>query len=165
MTGRTKMVVAALFTVVIGGFVFKQFRDRLYHEQIKNLRIENIVRLSFCQDSLRDPRNLDLPILDKRDLAEFLVAIKGIVPTSRAIKSLRLSKRYPVRLEIRGENEEIFSITIYRAEQTGDIGIVTLDKEVSILSASGGNYQSEELLKWVEKIGKRKGFEAIEASF
>ena len=165
LTPRVNIAVGAIFAVVISGFVFTQYRNRRYHEQMKNLQIETIARLSFFQNSLRNPRDLDLPIVEKSDLGGFLAAIQNLQPTGRAIKSLKLLKRYPMRLEIRNNDKSLFSITIYRAEQTGDIGIVTLDHEGSIFTASGGAYQSEKLLKWVEKIGKRKGFEAIEASF
>jgi hypothetical protein len=159
------LFVGLIFTFVIGGFLFTQKRSSNYHEKIIHLDLNKIISIKFYQDSLRDSRDLDIPITDKKDQENFLAALKTLTPSHWAIRSLHNKIRTQMRFEFNDEEKQLFTIEIYRSEQTGDTGIVSISKEGSIFTSPGGVYESKQLLQWVEELSKRKGFENISITY
>ncbi len=159
-------IVGILFSVVIGGILLVQNRNDLYYEKMMNLTEENLSSLRFYQDGLRDPRSLDLPVTQKEDIQNFLRSMKTMKPSSWAIKSLNHKILTQMRMEFLEKSEkQIFTIQIFRADQTGDLGIISISREGSVFTTPGGIYESKQLLDWAEEMGKREGFENITISY
>lgn len=149
--------IAILFSLVITGALINYNRSSSIYIEILKADITQIKNVKFYKDYLRDNGDLDLPINDKTDLEEFLVALKTIKSTSHTLKSLKTEKLYKVQLNLVVEDNRLLTINIYRTEETGDLGIISIDQE----GTSGGNYESSELLNWVEKMQQKPEFEKI----
>ena len=149
--------IAILFSLVITGALINYNRSSSIYIEILKADITQIKNVKFYKDYLRDNGDLDLPINDKTDLEEFLVALKTIKSTSHTLNSLKTEKLYKVQLNLVVEDNRLLTINIYRTEETGDLGIISIDQE----GTSGGNYESSELLNWVEKMQQKPEFEKI----
>ena len=152
---QLKKCVSVLFAEVIGGIIFTQSRTSSHHNELKQLEATQILSLRFYQNSLRDPRNLDLPVTEKKDIESFVAAIRNLTKTRWAIKSLDMVMRIPIRVETRTNAKTLYSVDIHRSRQTGDTGIISINKEDSIFTTPAGVYESEDLLRWAEDMRGR----------
>ena len=65
---------------------------------------------------------------------------------------------------VQSGKKSFITIIIHKADQTGDVGIISIN-EGETFQSDGGTYESPELLKWAEKMQTKKGFENIKGYY
>jgi hypothetical protein len=158
MSQKQLLIFVPILFSIVGILAFMSYnRSSNVYKEILKADISQIKNVKFYKDYLRDDEGLDLPINKKTDLEAFLVALKTMKSTSRALKSVKTEKLYKVQLNLVVEDDRLLTINIHRTEETGDLGIISIDQE----GTSGGSYESSELLNWVEKMKQKPEFEKI----
>ncbi len=58
-------------------------------------------------------------------------------------------------------SEDTLTLSVMRAAQTGEVGVVSIMRAAGPGEVSAGVFDSAELLAWVEQMASKPGFESI----
>ena len=58
-------------------------------------------------------------------------------------------------------SEDALTLSVMRAAQTGEVGVVSIMRGAGPGEVSAGVFDSAELLAWVEQMASKPGFESI----
>ncbi len=58
-------------------------------------------------------------------------------------------------------SEDALTLSVMRAAQTGEVGVVSIARAARPGEVSAGVFDSAELLAWVEQMASKPGFESI----
>lgn len=142
-------------------FIFSSCINNKVFDEIKGAKLTQIENLEFYKDGLRnDGGYLDIPITDEQDQQDFLDILQKIEPSGVSLKSLDVIMLYRVRFNLKVTDNRLITVNIYRGEQTGDKGIITID-EGDTFVRSIGTFESEDLLRWVENMKQKDEFNEI----
>lgn len=144
-----------MFVALAGGIIFIKIRSSRHNDTLSRLELKHVASLRFFQDHLRDPRDLDLRVAENKDIEGFVAAIRTLRPSDWALKSLTRQMRISMRLELLNGTKTLYSVDIFRTEQTGNAGIIKISQEGSVFTTPGGLYESADLLQWAEAMQGR----------
>ena len=157
--------VSLLFSVIIILVIITKSRESDIYSEIKSANLSQIENVRFFKDGLRNEGgSQNLPITEEADLKEFLQLLQSMQPSNESLKTLTTVSLYRIQFTLKVEDEKLITVNIYRCEQTGDLGIISISQG-DALSFSGGIYESVELLKWLEEMKTRKDFEDIGGNY
>lgn len=157
---KLKIFVGVLFALVGVMFIFTQIRNKNTHNELTKVTSDKITNLIFYKDYMRDNGDVNLPITDSVDIEGFTDGFQTMKSSSQLVRNLTNVVWYKVRFNL---DNQLFTVTIYRSEKTGDVGIVS-DVKGETFEQSAGVYESVALLKWAENMHAKPGFEEIQGT-
>ena len=157
--------VVGLFAVIITMFFITKNNSAKAFESLQKASSEQIENLRFYKDPIRsDGGGLDLLITDKADIENLIAAFKKMSPSSRSLKGLSSERVYRIRFSLKGETGSVLTLNIYKCKELAGKGFIIMDQGESFVTP-GGNYESEELLRFAEDYEKKPGFEKIGGAY
>lgn len=162
---QTLIFVSVLFSVILILVVISKLGENNIFEELSKADINQIENLEFYRDGLRnEDGSLNLPIEEEKYKKECLDLLKNMQASGHTIKSLTTEYLYRIRFTLTVTESRLLTINVYRFKETGNLGIITID-EGDTFVASRGQYQSEALLKWLEKMKNTKKYKNIGSTY
>ncbi len=157
--------VLALFSLIIILLLITKSRESNIYSEIKEANLSQIENIRFFKDALRNEGGgLNLPITEEADLTVFLQLLQSMQSSSESLKTLTVTSLYRIQFALKVDEERLLTLNIYRCEQTGDLGVISISQG-DALTFPGGIFESIELLKWIEEMQKREEFETIGGNY
>ena len=158
---QLKIFVVSLFSLIIILLFISKMRESNIHDEILQADISQIENVRFYRDFLRNEGGgLNLAITEEADLKELLRLLQEMKSSNHSLKSLTTVALYRIQLNLKVNENRLLTFNIYRSEETGDLGVISLDQGENLI-VPGGQFESEELLRWVENMKKREVFKDI----
>ncbi len=156
-------LVVAIFTLVAIGAFLGFRRGAEVDATLANLQRDQLVGVRFVKDPLRESEGLDLAVEADDDLEALLAALHTLRASGRSIKSLDVLTTTTIALTLASTpaSEDTLTLSVMRAAQTGEVGVVSIMRGAGPGEVSAGVFDSAELLAWVEQMASKPGFESI----
>jgi len=161
---KLQIFAITLISFVVIMIIIIKLNEKSMYNSILESSPEQYDNVRFYKDYLRDDGDLDLFLTDKKDISDFVSALKTMKSTSFQIKTLENIVWYKLQFNLNQPEKKVFTIMIHRSDQSGDTGVISIN-EGETFQTSGGTYESKELLKWAENMQIKKGFENIKGTY
>lgn len=153
------LLVALLFALVTLGALLNMRREAEISARLAQLSPEELVDVRFYKDPLRDSEGLDLAVEQPADLDALAAALRTLSASSVSLKTLELRAEFKLLVTLEPEDELL--VSVLRAQQTGEVGVVSIVRKLGAGEVPGGTFESPELLAWVEAMQRRPEFASI----
>ncbi len=165
MKNKTLFIfVISLFSVIAVLFVIGRHRSQTIISEIQKAEIDDMKGLVFYKDFLRDDGDLYLPIENQDEKREFLQLLQNVEKSTASLKALHIEYYYKLRFTLTVENERLLTVTVYRTEETGDTGIISIDQG-DVMVTDAGTYESRPLLNWLERMEMKDAYREIRCDY
>ncbi|MBI9101637.1 MAG: hypothetical protein JEY99_04440 [Spirochaetales bacterium] len=162
MTQKQISIFSPIFLICIALIIILlKISNNSLHQDLQELKIENLSSISFYKDFLRDSSGLDLELTDPDDLNDLLFCLNNIEKTSNTVKSQTIIEEVRIHLSIQTDKSQSLELHIMRTEEMGDVALITIGIIKGSGSFNGGVYRSDHFLPWLISISGRPGYDVI----
>lgn len=158
---KSAFLVLGIFVLLAITIIVKSKTKSNFYKELQTATNEQFENIMFYKDYIRDDEGLETLISDEKDINDFISILKSIQPAGYTIKSLTVEVVYKVRFNfVENGKNKLITVEVYRTEQTGDDGVISIMKGNTGVTEIG-MFSSPELLKWIEGMEQKHEYSNI----